>query len=46
MAEKEVAFIAAEAPGITQQRAHLEGRRAMLENSLDTFREAMGGLGR
>ncbi|KAF1977702.1 hypothetical protein BU23DRAFT_452188 [Bimuria novae-zelandiae CBS 107.79] len=46
MTEKEIAYVAAEPPEITQQRAHLESRQAMLEKGLETFREAMGGLRR
>lgn len=46
MSEKEVDFVAAEPPEITQQRAHLESRKTMLEKGLETFREAMGGLRR
>lgn len=46
MTEKEIEFVAAEPPEITQQRAHLESRKDMLEKGLDTFREAMGGLKR
>ncbi|KAF1925405.1 GTP-binding protein [Didymella exigua CBS 183.55] len=46
MSDQEVEFVAAEPPEITQQRAHLESRRVMLEKGLDTFREAMGGLKR
>ncbi|KAJ4297535.1 hypothetical protein N0V90_005427 [Kalmusia sp. IMI 367209] len=46
MSEREVAFVAAEPPEITQQRSHLESRKAMLEKGLETFREAMGGLRR
>jgi hypothetical protein len=44
MTEKEIQFVAAEPPEITQQRAFLEARKVMLEKGLDTFREAMGGL--
>ncbi|KAH9865175.1 hypothetical protein IAQ61_009122 [Plenodomus lingam] len=46
MTDKEIEFVAAEPAEITQQRAHLESRKAMLEKGLDTFREAMGGLKR
>ncbi|KAF1351464.1 dynamin family protein-like protein [Lizonia empirigonia] len=46
MSEKEIEFVAAEPPEITQQRSHLESRKIMLEKGLDTFREAMGGLKR
>lgn len=46
MTDKEIEFVAAEPPEITQQRAFLESRKAMLEKGLDTFREAMGGLKR
>ncbi|KAF2131034.1 hypothetical protein P153DRAFT_313280, partial [Dothidotthia symphoricarpi CBS 119687] len=46
MTDKEIEFVAAEAPEITQQRSHLESRRVMLEKGLETFREAMGGLKR
>ncbi|KAH8621345.1 dynamin family protein [Alternaria alternata] len=46
MTEKEVGFVAAEPPEITQQRFHLESRKCMLERGLETFREAMGGLKR
>jgi hypothetical protein len=46
MTEKQIEYVAAEPPEITQQRAHLESRRAMLEKGLETFREAMGGLKR
>ncbi|KAJ4356211.1 uncharacterized protein N0V89_004241 [Didymosphaeria variabile] len=46
MSEKEISFVAAEPPEITQKRAHLESRMAMLEKGLETFREAMGGLRR
>ena len=46
MSEKEIEFVAAEPPEITQQRAHLESRKAMLEKGIETFREAMGGLRR
>ncbi|EMD86682.1 hypothetical protein COCHEDRAFT_1023891 [Bipolaris maydis C5] len=46
MTEKEVEFVAAEPPEITQQRLHLESRKSMLEKGLETFREAMGGLKR
>ncbi|KAF2259056.1 dynamin family protein-like protein [Lojkania enalia] len=44
--DKEIEFIAAEPPEITQQRTFLESRKAILEKGLDTFREAMGGLKR
>lgn len=46
LTDKEVAFVAAEPPEITQQRAFLENRETMLEKGLSTFREAMGGLKR
>jgi hypothetical protein len=46
MTEKQIEYVAAEPPEITQQRAHLESRKAMLEKGLETFREAMGGLKR
>jgi len=46
MTETEIQFVAAEPVEITQQRAFLEARRAMLEKGLETFREAMGGLKR
>ncbi|KAH9875346.1 hypothetical protein J1614_004838 [Plenodomus biglobosus] len=46
MTDKEIEFVAAEPAEITQQRAHLESRKAMLEKGLETFREAMGGLKR
>lgn len=44
MSEREVEFVAAETPEVSQQREFLEIRRAMLEKGLQTFREAMGGL--
>jgi hypothetical protein len=46
MTEQEIEFVAAEPPEIMQQRSHLDSRKTMLENGLDTFREAMGGLKR
>jgi len=46
MTEKEIDFVAAEPPEVTQQRMFLESRKAMLEKGLETFREAMGGLRR
>jgi hypothetical protein len=46
LTDKQVEFIAAEPAEITQQRAFLENRKAMLEKGMDTFREAMGGLRR
>jgi hypothetical protein len=46
MTEKEIEFVAAEPPEITQQRLHLESRKNMLEKGLETFREAMGELKR
>jgi hypothetical protein len=46
MTEKEVEFVAAEPPEISQQRTFLEARKVMLEKGLETFREAMGGLKR
>jgi hypothetical protein len=46
MSEKEIEFVAAEPPEVTQQRAFLETRKGMLEKGLETFREAMGGLRR
>jgi hypothetical protein len=46
MTEKEIEFVAAEPPEITQQRLHLHSRKNMLEKGLETFREAMGGLKR
>jgi len=46
MTEKEIEFVAAEPPEVSQQRLHLEARKAMLEKGLETFREAMGGLKR
>jgi hypothetical protein len=46
MTEKEVEFVAAEPPETMQQRSHLESRKIMLQNGLETFREAMGGLRR
>ena len=46
MTEKEIDFVAAEPPEVTQQRKFLETRKTMLEKGLDTFREAMGGLRR
>jgi hypothetical protein len=46
MTEQEIEFVAAEPPETVQQRSHLESRKTMLENGLDTFREAMGGLKR
>jgi hypothetical protein len=44
MTDKQVEYVAVEPPETTQQRAHLEAKRAMLEKGLETFREAMGGL--
>lgn len=44
--DKEVNFIAAEPPELTQQRTFLESRKVMLQKGLDTFREVMGGLKR
>jgi hypothetical protein len=46
MTEKQIEYVAAEPHEITQQRAHLESRKVMLEKGLETFREAMGGLKR
>ncbi|KAI8934760.1 hypothetical protein NX059_008448 [Plenodomus lindquistii] len=46
MSDKEVRSVAAEPSAVSQQRAHLESRKAMLEKGLETFREAMGGLRR
>jgi hypothetical protein len=46
MTDKEVEFVAAEPPEVTQQRVFLEVRKTMLEKGLETFREAMGGLKR
>ncbi|EUC26849.1 hypothetical protein COCCADRAFT_113219, partial [Bipolaris zeicola 26-R-13] len=46
VSEKEVDFVAAESPEITQQRLHLESRKSMLEKGLETFRETIGGLQR
>jgi hypothetical protein len=46
MTEKEVEFVAAEPPEISQQRTFLEARKVMLEKGLEAFREAMGGLKR
>ncbi|PVH92842.1 GTP-binding protein [Periconia macrospinosa] len=46
LTDKQIEFIAAEPPEVTQQRDYLESRKVMLENGMDTFREAMGGLGR
>jgi hypothetical protein len=46
MTDKEIEFVAAEPPEVTQQRAFLEARKTMLEKGLETFREAMGGLKR
>jgi hypothetical protein len=46
MTEKEIDFVAAEPPEVTQQRMFLESRKTMLEKGLETFREAMGGLRR
>lgn len=44
--DKEMEFVAAEPPEVTQQRAFLESRKQMLEAGMDTFRQAMGGLKR
>ncbi|KAF2464907.1 dynamin family protein-like protein [Lindgomyces ingoldianus] len=44
LTDKEIEFIAAEPPETTQQRNHLENRKAMLEKGIETFREAMGGI--
>jgi hypothetical protein len=44
MTDKEVEFVAAEPQEVTKQRALLEGRKAMLEEGLKTFQEAMAGL--
>ena len=46
LTDKQIEYVAAEPPEITQQRTHLESKRVMLEKGLDTFREAMGGLKR
>jgi hypothetical protein len=46
MTDKEIGFVAAEPPEVTQQRAFLETRKGMLEKGLETFREAMGGIKR
>jgi hypothetical protein len=46
MTDREIAFVAAEPPEVTQQRKFLEARKAMLEKGLETFREAMGDLRR
>ncbi|CAA9960015.1 GTP-binding protein [Pyrenophora teres f. maculata] len=46
MTDSQIEYVASEPPEITQQRAHLESKRVMLEKGLDTFREAMGGLKR
>ncbi|KAF2190472.1 GTP-binding protein [Zopfia rhizophila CBS 207.26] len=46
LSEKEIELIAAEPPEVTQQRQFLESRKAMLENGLETFKEATGRLRR
>jgi hypothetical protein len=46
MTEEEVEFVAAEPPGVSQQRDSLEAKKDMLAKGLETFREAMGGLKR
>ncbi|EDU48560.1 GTP-binding protein [Pyrenophora tritici-repentis] len=46
MTDKQIESVAAEPPQVTQQRAHLEWKRAMLEKGMDTFRVATGGLKR
>jgi hypothetical protein len=46
MTEKEIESVAAESPETTQQRAHLESRKLMLQKGLETFRDAMSGLKR
>lgn len=44
LTDEEVHFIAAEPTEVSQQRTFLEARRKMLEEGLETFRVAMGGL--
>ncbi|KAH5305099.1 hypothetical protein HBI23_182960 [Parastagonospora nodorum] len=44
MTDEEVAFIAAEPPETSAQRAFLEQRKQMLEKGKEIFREAMGGM--
>ncbi|KAF2748952.1 hypothetical protein M011DRAFT_485039 [Sporormia fimetaria CBS 119925] len=44
MPDKDVEFIAAEDKGTSRHRAHLEQQRAMLEQGIQTLREAMGSL--
>ncbi|KAJ5065714.1 P-loop containing nucleoside triphosphate hydrolase protein [Bipolaris maydis] len=46
MTDEQVEYVAAEPLELTQQRAHLEARKAMLEKGLETFRGAMGGVKR
>jgi hypothetical protein len=44
MSDQEVAFVAAEPAEVTQQRAYLDNKKAMLEKGLKTFSEAMSGM--
>lgn len=42
MADREVAYLAAEAEEVTHKRAHLEGHKIILEKGQKAFRDAMG----
>jgi len=44
MDEDEVALIAAEDAGITNQREHLEHEKAFLENGREAFTKALGAF--
>lgn len=44
MTDEEVAFVAADPPETSAQRAFLEERKEMLDKGFEIFREAMGGF--
>lgn len=46
MTKKDIESVAAVSPETTQQRAHSESRKLMLQKGLETFRDAMSGLKR
>ncbi|KAF2748951.1 GTP-binding protein [Sporormia fimetaria CBS 119925] len=44
LTDEQISLLTAEAPEVTHQRDHLEGRKQVLENGLKIFKEALGGF--
>jgi hypothetical protein len=44
LTDEQIGLLTAEAPQVSHQREHLEGRKRVLENGLKIFKEALGGF--